>query len=1565
MRLPAPRLAVRLIPAHFQPFTLRLAGVAALAATLLFGLAPAVAQSVVFVSAQTTFGNGLSSASGVAVDAAGDVFVVDSVLGQVVKFPAGGGAAVTVVTGLNGPLAIAADAAGDVFIADSGNNQVVKVPAGGVATAFATGLSNPSGVAVDALGNVYVSDTGNNQVLKFTSAGGPSSGATPVGAGLTSPTGLAVDATGNVFIAEPTTVAEVPGASSQTTVGSGFVSPQGLAVDAAGNLYVADSGSNTVVEIPAAVGAAQTTMGSGLTGPQAVAVHGSGNVYNAPANASQLAEVQTSAVNFGSANVCPAPQTTPAPCSASLTLTYNVTAAVTFSAAPAVLTQGAPNLDLTLDVTTCMGSPTAPTSCTVGVNFAPLAPGVHMGAVQLVDDSGNVLVQIQVHGIGQGPAVAFNSSAKFPLGPGVTYAPVGVAVDGSENVFIADNYYSRILKIAKLADGTVAQTTVPTTGLVYPDGLAVDGAGDLFIADLVGNRRVEVAPNGVQTTVASGLNLPTGIAVDGAGDLFIVAYASARVVKILAGEGPQTTVGTGFGVVHSVAVDGLGDVFIADPNNHRLVEVTPLGVQSTVGIGLINPQGLAVDGAGDVFISDVGDGQVDEVPAGCTASSCQIVVASGFIDATALAVDSTGNLFVGDTKTNQTYEVPRSQAPSLTFASTAVGSTSIDSPQSIAVQNIGNQPLTGSLALSLGANFVAGPDSPVDCTPGFSRAAGASCNFTVSFQPQSSGALSGTAAFTDNALNASPSATQSVTLTGTGTAGTATISISNLPASGVYGGSFTPTYAYTGDGTPSVTSTTLSTCTVTAGLVSYTGAGTCMLTANATAGATSAAVNGTAQSFTIGQADATVTVTGYSVPYDTTAHTATVTAIGVNGENLIADVALNTTHTAAGTYSDTWTSTDPTGNYNNITNGTVSDSITKINAKVSPDALGKIYGTTDPALTGTPLGFLSADGVTATYARTPGESVLGGPYTISATLNPAAAPVNYNITYNTAPFTISPAAASVTPNAAGKSYGGVDPALTGTLAGFLPADGVAASYTWSTCETVAGGPYIISATLTPTAVLSNYNIAYNTALFTINKLAASVTPNAAGKTYGGVDPAFTGALSGFLAGDGVTASYGRVAGETVAGGPYAISATLSPTAPLANYTITYNTALFTISKANATISVTPYSVVYNAAAHTATGTATGVGWVSLTGLVLNTTHTAAGSYTTDSWTFTDTTGNYNNATAIITDTITKAPATISISNIPATATAGGNFVATFTYTGDNGVASVISSTPATCTAVGAAVTFVSAGTCTLTAQAAAGTNYAAATGTAQSFTIAAATTGTATLTPSAPNFGSVQVGTGAGVLCVGGAPCQIFTVTNTGIVTITGIGQGVVSGDASYVVVRALSSCGPSGNGQLKGLTTLKAGAKCSVTVQFRPLISGGVKTGSVSVSGSFGTQSASVTGTATVLGVPSFTRTNGGTVGAWSTATGARTITVTNTGATGSTLVMTELPAVANLTGGTQFARTGGTCTATTSLSLNQACTVIITRTRPATNPASTGTLTLHDTGVAAATQTLNLSGN
>jgi uncharacterized repeat protein (TIGR03803 family) len=88
-----------------------------------------------------------------------------------------------------------------------------------------------------------------------------------------------------------------------------------------------------------------------------------------------------------------------------------------------------------------------------------------------------------------------------------------------------------------------------------------------------------------------------------------------------------------------------------------------------------------------------------------------------------------------------------------------------------------------------------------------------------------------------------------------------TISINNIPVGAVNGGSFTPTFAYAGDGIISVTSSTQSRCTVSGSVVNFVGGGTCTLTAAATATANSNAATGSPQSFTISPAPTTISIT--------------------------------------------------------------------------------------------------------------------------------------------------------------------------------------------------------------------------------------------------------------------------------------------------------------------------------------------------------------------------------------------------------------------------------------------------------------------------------------------------------------------------------------------------------------------------------------------------------------------------------------------------------------------------------------------------------------------------------
>src|SRR5580692_2815635 len=84
--------------------------------------------------------------------------------------------------------------------------------------------------------------------------------------------------------------------------------------------------------------------------------------------------------------------------------------------------------------------------------------------------------------------------------------------------------------------------------------------------------------------------------------------------------------------------------------------------------------------------------------------------------------------------------------------------------------------------------------------------------------------------------------------------GRTTARATDLPAAGIYGGGFEATVSTTGDGTVSITSNSVNVCIVSGLGVSYVGVGTCSLTAHVATGTNFTAADGTAQTFSIGQA---------------------------------------------------------------------------------------------------------------------------------------------------------------------------------------------------------------------------------------------------------------------------------------------------------------------------------------------------------------------------------------------------------------------------------------------------------------------------------------------------------------------------------------------------------------------------------------------------------------------------------------------------------------------------------------------------------------------------------------
>jgi uncharacterized protein (TIGR03437 family) len=224
------------------------------------------------------------SASGLAVDPAGNVYIADAANYRIRKVSNGvittvAGNGTQGFSGDNGPAisaqlnpsAIAVDSAGNLYIADDLGNEIRKV-ANGVITSVA-GFLNPGGIAVDSAGHLYVA-------------------ASLAGPGGSVPVGIIYKVSGGVI----TTVAggnKNPGTGDLGDGGpatSAVVYPGAVAVDAAGNLYIVDAGngirkiSNGVINTIA--GGGSSVLGDNgpatsvlLNSAAGIAVDSAGNVY--------------------------------------------------------------------------------------------------------------------------------------------------------------------------------------------------------------------------------------------------------------------------------------------------------------------------------------------------------------------------------------------------------------------------------------------------------------------------------------------------------------------------------------------------------------------------------------------------------------------------------------------------------------------------------------------------------------------------------------------------------------------------------------------------------------------------------------------------------------------------------------------------------------------------------------------------------------------------------------------------------------------------------------------------------------------------------------------------------------------------------------------------------------------------------------------------------------------------------------------------------------------------------------------------------------------------------------
>ncbi len=393
-----------------------------------------------------------------------------------------------------------------------------------------------------------------------------------------------------------------------------------------------------------------------------------------------------------------------------------------------------------------------------------------------------------------------------PAGIITTFAGTGTRCSGQVSLCLKDN------------------GPATSAGLISPYYVAVSGAGEVYISDEIFGSIRKVDVNGIITPVAGPhgscfrteacgdngpaasalLTTPDGMAFDRAGNLYIADRGNDRIRKIDTGGIITTFAGTGipgstgdggaailatFDSPRDVALDNKGNLYIADQGNGRVRKVdASTGVITTVAGGgtstippggiaatqaSINPAGLRTDAAGNVYIAETSANQIDRLDASGTIYIVAGGVGPGFNPtdtiATAaqlngpvsVALDAAGNFYISDTANNRIREVTASTPP-ISFPDTAIGAAS--APQTVGVSNIGNAELNfGGLATS--PDFFV--DSSGTCGGIPTLSVGNSCNLAIGFKPQQTGARTGTATVTDDALNI-PGSTQTVQLNGNG-----------------------------------------------------------------------------------------------------------------------------------------------------------------------------------------------------------------------------------------------------------------------------------------------------------------------------------------------------------------------------------------------------------------------------------------------------------------------------------------------------------------------------------------------------------------------------------------------------------------------------------------------------------------------------------------------------------------------------------------------------------------------------------------------------------------------------